>query len=749
MNPSINNNFQVMTTKFLRKANFSFIMLGLASSAIAAYENSEVDQADLQITVTATRTERQVYGTPGSISVITSDGINSLGSSNAADIVKYEPLVSIPFDFIGSDGFIPYNHGGYTSYNIRGIEGNRVLVSINGIRLPEEFVISGGTGRDYFDPEIFGRVEVFKGAASNLYGSDALGGVVELSTLKPDSYLSFSDRPSYFGVKTRYTSANNSFSVIPTAAFEQGKLKGLIRYAYREGEEMENNSDIPPNPENFTGQHVLGVLEIKLNENNTLNLTSEHFERSVDYQPDSAAVTRFDGAFLITNVDHSDDLSRSRFSIEHQLRNSNTAIFDSLKSHFYYQDSKQDTSNLQQGVVFGSVRNRFNDINFHTEILGIDIQTSKAFSWGKSEHLLSYGINISISDISNDFFRENLPPAEASTEDRIGMAPSEVSRFGFYLQDEIYIGSEDRFTIIPGLRVDHYRIGPENSDNFVTRTQGIRALNYDDWSVAPKIGLLYELTDNWNIWGQASIGFRNPTASEFSGTFTHGTDFIVVPNSDLNEEKVFSIEVGSKASTAGLDWQLSFFYNDYSNFLESNVDTGEDSEILGFLADVLTTINRGDVVIYGFEFAGSAHLGKINSGLEGFGLGFNAGLAGGRDRTGNDWLITVDPFQATAHLSYEHREGKWGVRLSSTIIDEKHRVPSTATFVPEAATVVDLNAFVNISENLSLNAGLNNLLDEQYNLWTNVRQGGHGGAGRPKRLTQPGVNGWVSLNLRY
>ena len=592
-----------MTTKITSKAYFLFIMLGLICPAFAADEDSA---ADLQITVTATRTERQVYDTPGSISVISLDSFNSWGSGNAVDLVKYEPLVSIPFDFIGSDGFIPYNHGGYTSYNIRGIEGNRVLVSIDGIRLPGEFAVSGGTGRDYFDPEIFGRVEVFKGAASSLYGSDALGGLVELSTLKPDSFLSFSGRPSYLGVKTQYTSANNNFSFIPTAAFEQGKLKVLIRYAYREGEEMEYNSDIPPNSEDFTGQHILGVIEIQLNENNTLNLTGEHFNRMVDYQPDSAEVNLFDGSFLITNVDHSDDLSRSRFSIEHQLHNSNTAIFDSLKSRFYYQDSKQDTSNMQQGVVFGAARNRFNVINFHTEILGGDIQTSKAFTWRNSEHLLSYGIDLSISDISNDFFRENLPPSTSSTEDRIGMAPSEVIRSGFFLQDEIYVGGEDRFTIIPGLRVDHYSLNPENVANFLTRTQGVSAVNYDDWSIAPRIGLLYQLTDYWNIWAQTSIGFRNPTASEFSATFTHGTDFIVVPNSDLDEEKVYSIEVGTKASTAGLNWQLSFFYDDYSNFLESNVDTGEDGELLGFPADVLTTINRGDVVIYGFEFAGSA-----------------------------------------------------------------------------------------------------------------------------------------------
>lgn len=738
-----------MRTKSIQYLFTLLIGLQLIRPLTAVEEGSGENEADFEITVTATRTERRVHGTPGTISVITSDGFSSWGAGNAGDLIKYEPLVSIPFDYIGSDGLIPYKHGGYTSYNIRGIEGNRILLSVDGIRLPEEFVQSGGSGRDYFDPEIFGRMEIFKSAASNLYGSDALGGLVDLRTLEAGRFLEFSDRPVYLGLKAGYNSANASFSGVLTGAVEQGGVKTFLRYVFREGEEMDNNSDVPPNPEDFTGRHLFGVVEFQLNERNHIKITGEHFTRDVTYQPDSAEVNRFGGFFVITKVEHEDQLSRQRLSVEHEFNGVSTHLFNSLKSRIYYQDSGQDTHNTQEGMVFGFPRSRVNSINFRTELFGGNIQAGKSFSWDQSEHLLSYGLEFSKSRISNEFHRENLPPAKPGTEDRIGMAPSEVLRFGFYLQDELYLGSKGRLSLIPGLRADYYRIDPENPSNFLERTQGVPAVAYDDWSFAPKLGVLYQVTEEWNIWTHASMGFRNPTASEFSATFTHGTDFIVVPNPDLEEERVLSFEIGSKTSTAGLEWQLAFFYDNYSNFLESFWDTGEDTDLLGFSANVLTTVNRGDVVIYGFELGGSADLGHYNSQLEGLQLGFTSGLAGGRNQTENDWLDSVEPFKSSLHLSYRQSEGKFGARVSSTFLGEKHRVPSTASYVPKGATIVDLSGFVELGRNLTITGGLNNLLDERYNLWSDVRRGGHGGSGGADRQTRPGLNGWLSLNLRY
>ena len=117
-----------------------------------------------EVVVTATRTERKLDETPGTVTAI---DFESFGPVNFAEVIKDQPLVSAPFTASGT-GVTAYQRSGYNSYNIRGIEGNRVLQQIDGIRVPDQFSLGGSEviGRDYLDPEVFKRVEILHGSAS-------------------------------------------------------------------------------------------------------------------------------------------------------------------------------------------------------------------------------------------------------------------------------------------------------------------------------------------------------------------------------------------------------------------------------------------------------------------------------------------------------------------------------------------------------------------------------------------------------
>ena len=114
--------------------------------------------------IIASRTEELSSQTAGSSTAITSEDILALGATNLTDALKYEPGVSIPFDTAGSDGLVPYLAGGDSAINIRGLEGNRISINIDGIRQPEDFTVrsfggTGGPGRIYFDPATFSQIE--------------------------------------------------------------------------------------------------------------------------------------------------------------------------------------------------------------------------------------------------------------------------------------------------------------------------------------------------------------------------------------------------------------------------------------------------------------------------------------------------------------------------------------------------------------------------------------------------------------
>ncbi|WP_187329281.1 TonB-dependent receptor plug domain-containing protein [Halomicronema hongdechloris] len=139
----------------------------------------------LRITVTGTRTPRDVEDLPATVTVFELEDFNFYQMQDLQDLVRYEPGVSVRNN----------RRFGLQDVNIRGLEGNRVLFQLDGIRLPERFEFGPfNIGRgDYVDFATLQAVEILRGPASTLYGSDALGGVVTYRSLEPRDLLGDED----------------------------------------------------------------------------------------------------------------------------------------------------------------------------------------------------------------------------------------------------------------------------------------------------------------------------------------------------------------------------------------------------------------------------------------------------------------------------------------------------------------------------------------------------------------------------
>ncbi len=189
--------------------------------------------------------------TPGSGVMVKGDAFIGLGGSDFGDVAKYDPTVSAPYSYASSDNTFGYGQTGYAGYNIRGMEGNRILMLVDGIRQPEQFVSTsfgqdassqGGAGRDYYDPAMFEATEILKGSASALYGSDAMGGVVAFRTPEADDFFANSGDGNFAGmVRGQYFSRNESTAAQAFFAFRQEQIDMVFGYAGRWGEETENN----------------------------------------------------------------------------------------------------------------------------------------------------------------------------------------------------------------------------------------------------------------------------------------------------------------------------------------------------------------------------------------------------------------------------------------------------------------------------------------------------------------------------
>ena len=147
----------------------STCLTGIAQAQTASREDTGAATISLdQITVTATRGEKQILDVPGTVSVISRQDLDERMTRDSQDLIRYEPGISVSRQTSGTDPF--GNFGGFT---IRGVGGNRVQMQVDGSRVIER--ITDGT-RDFVDLPFMKNVEIVRGPGSVLWGADALGG---------------------------------------------------------------------------------------------------------------------------------------------------------------------------------------------------------------------------------------------------------------------------------------------------------------------------------------------------------------------------------------------------------------------------------------------------------------------------------------------------------------------------------------------------------------------------------------------
>ncbi|MFQ5580915.1 MAG: TonB-dependent receptor plug domain-containing protein, partial [Nitrospiria bacterium] len=169
------------------------------SATLAAQDEEEKVRLE-NMTVTATKSERPTIDTPEAVNIITREEIERQQAQDITDLFRFEPGVEIDGTFGGSLRERPV---------IRGLSGNRILLSVDGKRLNFSRAHKGNI--NFIDVDSVERIEIIRGPASALYGSNALGGVISIITKDPDDLLeqgqSFGGRLKFDfnGVNEEYT----------------------------------------------------------------------------------------------------------------------------------------------------------------------------------------------------------------------------------------------------------------------------------------------------------------------------------------------------------------------------------------------------------------------------------------------------------------------------------------------------------------------------------------------------------------
>jgi len=737
-----------------------FALLPLAGAVAAGNEgtSSPVAPGLETVTVVGTRTERTLDEVEATISVYGREDIERQVVRDIQDLVRYEPGVSV-----GGTG----SRFGLEGFTIRGVGGNRVLTMVDGIRMPEEFSFGPflSARRDFVDVDTVSRVEIARGPVSTLYGSDALGGVVAITTRSPREYLADGD-PAYLGLKTGYSSEDNSYVGAVTGAYGGDRFAGLINYTYRTGDETETGGSIGGNgperseadPQSIDTETLGTKLAFMPAEGHELILGLERFESTVDTTLLSDFGTVVRGTVTDSRVS-SDERERERYSLEYRYDNTG-GLIDSARVTVYQQTSDTFQATFEERTAPGFVaqtRQRFS--TFEQEIQGLFAQGTRSLAFAGMEHTVTAGIDWYRTD--NENIRDG-GTFDAATGVRLfefmplptrDFPSTEVENRAFFLQDEIVM-LDGRLRVTPGLRYDDYSADVSADELYFAGNPGVAPPeDYDDSDLTLKLGALYRFTQGVSAWARYSEGFRAPPYDDVNVGFSNflgGYKSIAAPN--LESETSEGMELGLRLNGAWGQAQFAAFRTNYDKFIEANaiapafLATGGIDPRDGLLT--FQSINRGSVEIQGLEFRGRLNLGALAPGLAALSLETAAAWAEGEDDNGVP-VNTVDPFNAVVGLRWAPPQARWETELVWTYAADKDQGDIDGPrLASDSYYVLDLLAHVDLLENLHLDVGVFNLLDETYLRWADTAGIAEEGD-NPDRFTRPGRNVGVTLRADW
>lgn len=732
----------------MRKILFSSSAV-LALSAGAAWAEDAADQLRpsevAPVTVIATRSEARTDEIPVTVSVITADEIEENLYTDIKDLVRFEPGVSVP---TSPQRFTAALSGagrdGNSGFTIRGMGGDRVLIVTDGIRVPDGFAFGAqNVGRGgYGDLDLIQRVEILRGPASAMYGSDGIAGAVSFTTRDPEHLL----RGESFAARARvgYSSADEGWTEGVALAGARGAFSGLLAYTRRDSSETENQGDndsagsarTTPNPMDFSSNAVLGKLVWQAAPNHRLRLTVDHYDSEMSGDSLSSRTA------TVLQVLGEDEQQRDRVSVDHRF--SDFLGLDRGSWAVFWQDAttRQFTFEDRDPAV-----DRTRDVTFDNRVYGFNADGQRTFGRGGAvEHRVTFGADW--SQTTQEAIRSGTIPGAGETFPNRPFPITEYSLAGVFIQDEIRL-LDGRLSVTPAVRYDWYELTPEADALY----GGGAVEGQSDSHVSPKLGVVYWPTDTFGLFANVAEGFKAPSPMQVNNAFANPLfGYVSIPNPDLGPETSTSIEGGVRfrdISVAGGTARLSLaaFRSDYDDFISQIVVSGAFTPAN---PAVYQYVNLGSVTVHGFEARGDVLWDNGFSFTTAFSYADGEQVENGARAA----LPSVDPVKLVAGVGYAEPAGRWGGQAIATWSAGKdaHETDGlgcySACFTGDDFTLLDVTAYWNISDNVTLRGGVFNVFDEKYAWWSDIA-GLSSASAVLDAYTQPGRNFSVSLVLRY
>ncbi|GAB1534523.1 TonB-dependent receptor [Geovibrio sp. ADMFC3] len=544
-----------------------FVLPLLAFSLISA---SAADMETEKIKVTATRVEKEMKEVPYTVNVITEEDIRKSGATSLAELLRDIPAVQMT-----STGA-----AGVQRLSLRGESSSRTLIMVDGMKITEQKSMDGTPL--LIDINSIERIEIIKGPGSVLYGSEAIGGAINVITKKGG------DRPVQ-GVAS-YTYNTNSDSYNAAAS-----LYGGIKNFYYRAEVSKNDFG---NREDSHDDELKGSEYENTNMSLLAGYKNKKFDMGVqytDYESESEVyVGEIEPPFTMMHM-MLPEWNREKYAGWFEYRNPGSFLNKARIDVFTQETYKKFINNMDMTVSMGpitmpmSYRGLTKNTLDTTGVLGqFDFEISDT-------NLLIAGLEYNIDDLNaKDNIQTFGAPVATLTD-----TDAKQTTMSAFLQDEQMLGD---FILSAGLRYTKVKNEIESTNN-----ASIPDEDTDDDNVVGSLSLVYTGIQDTALRAIYSSGYRTPNLQQLYMGTTHGSSTPTFSNPDLDPETSDNFEVGVRFSNKMADIDLAVFHTKSEDYITTHTIPYGSGTALEFTnidkaettgAELMTKVFIGDFTPY-------------------------------------------------------------------------------------------------------------------------------------------------------
>lgn len=643
-------------------------------------------------------------------------------------------------DLLATSGevFIQKSQQGGGSPMIRGFATNRVLITVDGVRMNTAIFRSGNLQNVIsLDPFATERTEVVFGPASVIYGSDAIAGVMNFYTLTPQ--LSLNDTALIKGsAVARFSSANNeqtghfdvnvgwkkwallsSFSHFDFDDLRMGSHgpEEYLRNIYTQWIDsvdhvFANEDPLVQRPTGYSQMNMMQKLRFRPNDKWDFNY-GFHYSITSDY-------SRYDRLIRY----RSNGLPRSAewyYGPQEWMMNNLTATHTPGKG-FY---DGMSIRLAQQLFEESRIDRDFNDSERRTRLEQVDaysanIDLNKTIG---TRHKLFYGLEAVYNDVTSTGTDEDIATGIVA-RGPARYPESEWYSYGAYATYQLR--ATEKLLLQAGARYNQFMLDAEFDTTFYRFPFTTASINDD--AVTGSFGLVYNPTKKWSIGLNLATGFRSPNVDDLGKVFDSEPGSVVVPNPDLSAEYSYNTELGiARVFGDFLKMDMTGFYTILENALVRRNFTlnGQDSIMYdGELSQVQAVQNAAQATVYG-----------VQAGLEvklpaGFGISSHFTYQEGEEELDDGSVSPLRhaaPWFGISHLTYSANKlmldlyGMYSGEVSYEDMAEEERGKDYMYAIDENGNpyspswlTLNFKAMYQLTDNFGVSAGLENITDLRY-----------------------------------